>query len=74
MSYPIKVGGCPGAAESPKAPATIVEPLPLRLPRCLRTSSSARVAAFASSITGGNGGGGNGGVDLGRKKLISVSL
>jgi len=74
MFYPIKVGGCPGAAESPKAPATMVEPLPLRLRRCVCTSSSAKVAAFASSTTGGNGGGGGGGVDLARKKPIIVSL
>ena len=68
------MGGCPGAAESPKAPATIVEPWPLRLRRCACTASSVKVAAFALSTTGGSGGGGGGGGDDGLKKLISVSL
>lgn len=60
-------------AESPKAPATIVAPRPLRLPRSARIASSDKAVAVAKSgIGGGGGGGGGAGVD-GERKLITFS-
>lgn len=58
---------------SPRAPATIVAPRPLRFLRSICMASSDIAAAVAKSGAGGGGGGGGGvGVD-GERKLMTLS-
>lgn len=74
MTYPNSVGVLVvGVVVSPNAPATIVEPRPLRLRISPDIASSAMAFALPISGSGGGGGAGGGVGILGVRKLIAVS-